>query len=160
MSPSQVSDGPKCLSCNMGMCQLYWLWSFQLSTEGPPLTRFSLPRIPLPQFLAYVRASGGFFALVFNNENFYLNYILQGVPHLRNFHYRRSHYRNFWLMYVQVGDFYISSSPTNVNFAKRVFSSPKIRVRQGPSVSYFCMTVCYKDGKIKIFVEGCIFLLR
>ena len=30
------------------------------TTGGPPLTRFSLPRIPLQQFLAYVRASGGF----------------------------------------------------------------------------------------------------
>ena len=27
-------------------------------TGGPPLTRFSLSQIPLPQFLAYVRASG------------------------------------------------------------------------------------------------------
>ena len=30
------------------------------STGGPPFMRFSLPWIPLPQFLAYVRASGGF----------------------------------------------------------------------------------------------------
>ena len=29
-------------------------------TGGPPLKRFSLPRIPLEQFLAYVHASGGF----------------------------------------------------------------------------------------------------
>ena len=32
---------------------------FNENTGGPPLTRFSLLRIPLPQFLAYVRASGG-----------------------------------------------------------------------------------------------------
>ena len=29
-------------------------------TGGPPLTRKSLTRFPLPRFLAYVRASGGF----------------------------------------------------------------------------------------------------
>ena len=34
-------------------------WS-SLHTGGPLLTKFSLLRIPLPQFLAYVRASGGF----------------------------------------------------------------------------------------------------
>ena len=33
--------------------------NFKRSTGGPPLMRFSLPRIPLPWFLAYVRASGG-----------------------------------------------------------------------------------------------------
>ena len=31
-----------------------------VNTGGPPLTQFSLLRIPLPWFLAYVRASGGF----------------------------------------------------------------------------------------------------
>ena len=30
------------------------------STGGPPLTQKSLPQCPLPLFLAYVRASGGF----------------------------------------------------------------------------------------------------
>ena len=30
------------------------------NTGGPPLTRLSLLRIPLPPFLAYERASGGF----------------------------------------------------------------------------------------------------
>ena len=39
---------------------------------------------------------------------------IQGVPHLRGFHYRGSHYRNFWLMYVQVGDFHISKGPLTV----------------------------------------------
>ena len=29
---------------------------------------------------------------------------VQGVPHLHSFHYRESHYRDFWIMYVQVGD--------------------------------------------------------
>ena len=29
------------------------------NTGGPPLTRKSLTRFPLPQFLAYVRVSGG-----------------------------------------------------------------------------------------------------
>jgi hypothetical protein len=33
---------------------------------------------------------------------------LQGVPHLCGFHYRESHYRGFWLMYAQVGDFRVS----------------------------------------------------
>ena len=30
------------------------------STGGPPLTQKSLTQFPLPRFLAYVRASGGF----------------------------------------------------------------------------------------------------
>ena len=30
-----------------------------VSTGGPPLTRKSLTRFPLPRFLAYVRVSGG-----------------------------------------------------------------------------------------------------
>ena len=34
----------------------------------------------------------------------------RGVPHLRGFHYRGSHYRNFWLMYAQVGDFQVPKS--------------------------------------------------
>ena len=33
---------------------------------------------------------------------------VQRVPHLRGFHYHGSHYRNFCLMYVQVGDFRVS----------------------------------------------------
>ena len=32
----------------------------RLTTGGPPLTQKSLRRFPLPHFLAYVRASGGF----------------------------------------------------------------------------------------------------
>ena len=36
---------------------------------------------------------------------------IQGVPHLRGFHYRGSHYRDFWLMYAQVGDFRVSRGP-------------------------------------------------
>jgi hypothetical protein len=33
---------------------------FSDRTGGPPLTQKSLTRFPLPRFLAYVRASGGF----------------------------------------------------------------------------------------------------
>ena len=31
-----------------------------MDTKGPPLTQKPLTRFPLPRFLAYVRASGGF----------------------------------------------------------------------------------------------------
>ena len=34
---------------------------------------------------------------------------IQGVPHLRGFHYHGSHYLNFWLMYAQVGDFHVNA---------------------------------------------------
>ena len=40
--------------------------------------------------------------------------IVQGVPHLRGFHYCRSHYRDFWLMYAQVGNFRVSRGPHTV----------------------------------------------
>ena len=36
---------------------------------------------------------------------------ITGVPHLHGFHYRGSHYRDFLLMYVQVGDFCINKAP-------------------------------------------------
>ena len=41
--------------CNRMSCE-----QSKTSAGGPPLTRFSLPRIPLPQFLAYVLVSWGF----------------------------------------------------------------------------------------------------
>ena len=38
-----------------------WLFPKKIkNTGGPPLTRFSLPRIPLPRFLAHVHVNGGF----------------------------------------------------------------------------------------------------
>ena len=37
---------------------------------------------------------------------------LPRVPHLRGFHYRRSHYRDFWLMYEQAGDFCVRKPST------------------------------------------------
>ena len=64
-----------------------------------------------------------------------------GVPHLRGFHYRRSHYRDFWLMYVQVGDFHVSRGPPTVLLSQvlhnvaHFFASPKIRVRGELSVA-------------------------
>ena len=65
--------------------------------------------------------------------------MLQGVPHLHSYHYQGSHYRNLWLMYVQVGAFGVSRGPptipsTQILLNMFVFSSPKICVRQGPSV--------------------------
>ena len=55
------------------------------------------------------------------------------ATHLCSFHYRGSHYRNFWLMYAQVGDFCINRRPPIVPLTKishnAVFSSPKIHVR-------------------------------
>ena len=35
--------------------------ALSITTGGPPLTRKSLTQFPLPWFLAYVRASGGFY---------------------------------------------------------------------------------------------------
>ena len=61
---------------------------------------------------------------------------IQGVPHLRSFHYHRSHYHGFWLKYVQVGDFCISRGPPTVPLTRiscnTVFESPKMSVRQDP----------------------------
>ena len=39
---------------------------------------------------------------------------IQGVPHLRGFHYRGFHFNNFWLMYAQVGNFGVSRGPPTV----------------------------------------------
>ena len=41
----------------ISLLKLFLLYS---GTGGPPLTRKSLTMFPLPQLLAYVRASGGF----------------------------------------------------------------------------------------------------
>ena len=46
--------------------------------------------------------------------NFVAQNHVQGVPHLSGFHYRGSHYCNFWLMYMQVGDFHVSGGPQKV----------------------------------------------
>ena len=60
---------------------------------------------------------------------------LHGVPRLPSFHYRRSQHRKF-LAYIR--DFCVSRGPTTVPLTwisrNAVFSSNKIRVRQGPSV--------------------------
>ena len=54
--------------------------------------------------------------ICFNQKNFSTKLIksaIQGVPHLRGFHYPGSHHNGFWLMYAQVGDFCVSrESPT------------------------------------------------
>ena len=39
---------------------------------------------------------------------------LQGVPHLRGFHYHGSHYSILCLMYSQLGDFCVSRGPPTV----------------------------------------------
>ena len=69
----------------------------------------------------------------------YLNKIQNtGGPPLTGFHYLGSHYRGFLLMYTQVGGFHISKGPPTVSLTRilrnAVFSSPKFRVRWGPSV--------------------------
>ena len=53
------------LSCNNTMTGCYCRYSYGVTGlsfhyRGPPLTRKSLTLFPLPRFLAYVRASGGF----------------------------------------------------------------------------------------------------
>ena len=66
--------------------------------------------------------------------------LVQGVPHLRGFHYRGSHYRDIWLIYVQVGGFRVSRGPptvlVNQMLCDAFFSSPKIQVRRRPSLLY------------------------
>jgi hypothetical protein len=45
----------------------------------------------------------------YNEQTLFLKVLslgkIQGVPHLRGFHYRGSPYCEFWLMCLQVGDF-------------------------------------------------------
>ena len=52
-----------------------------------------------------------------------------GSPHLRGFHYHGSHYRDFWLMYTQVGDFRVNRGPPTVPLTRilhnAVFSKPQ-----------------------------------
>ena len=65
-------------------------------------------------------------------------YCIQGVPHLRGFHYRGSHYRDFWLMYMQVGDFCVSRGCpiiplTQISCNAGFFKSQNQR-KVGPSV--------------------------
>ena len=45
---------------------------------------------------------------------FFFPKLIQGVSHLRGFHYRGSHYCGFWLMYAKVGDFRVSRGPSTV----------------------------------------------
>ena len=53
--------GPKIRVCERMSCEESAIFFANLAyTGGPPLTRKSLTRFPLPRFLAYVRASGGF----------------------------------------------------------------------------------------------------
>ena len=63
---------------------------------------------------------------------------LQRVPYLRVFHYRGSHYRDFWLMYAQVGDFRIGSGPPTVPITQilrnAVFFKSQNPRKRGPSV--------------------------
>ena len=70
---------------------------------------------------------------------------MQGVPHLRGFHYPGSHYPGFLLMYMQVGDFSISRVPLMQILRNTVFSSPKIRIRRGTSVQYVILMVLMFD---------------
>ena len=55
-------------------CKSFYSQVYVMHTGGPPLTQFSLPQIPLPRFLAYVSASGGFLRIVGDptNSNFSL----------------------------------------------------------------------------------------
>ena len=86
-----------------------------------------------------------FFVFKFWNDVIMQLYILSCVntegPPLTGFSHCRSHNHVFWLMYAQV-DFFLCQqgtpySPTNAKFCiMQFFSSPKIRVRQGPSVRY------------------------
>ena len=45
----------------------------------------------------------------YNEQTLFLKVLslgkIQGIPHLCGFHYRGSHYCEFWLMCLQVGDF-------------------------------------------------------
>ena len=80
--------------------------------------------------------------VVFKKIRAFTNFAaIQGVPHLRGFHYRGS-----GLMYVQVGDFLVSRLPTTVPLMRIlrnvVFSSPTICVSQGPSVLFGYQSLC------------------
>ena len=66
--------------------------------------------------------------------------IVQRVPQIRSFHYRKTHSYNFWLMYAQVGYFHISRGPPTVPFMQilgnAAFSSSKISVRLETFVNF------------------------
>ena len=67
---------------------------------------------------------------------------LQGVPHLRGFHYS-----NFWLLYAQVGDFCISRRP---------FIIPLMRISRN-EVFFKSQTLCtYNSYLTLIFWDKCI----
>ena len=94
-------------------------------------------------------------------EEFLKVYILQGVPHLRGFHYRRSQYQCFWLMYVQVGDFCVSRGPPTVPLMRIscnvvYFKSQNPR-KAGPYVCSNCirlqLSVALFDGIQPIFLS-------
>ena len=65
---------------------------------------------------------------------------IQGVPDLSSFHYCKTQDRIFWLIYLQVGCFCVSRGSTTVTLTQilnnAAFSSPKLRVRRGPSVLF------------------------
>ena len=73
--------------------------------------------------------------LIWFQERF-LTFSFNNVPHLHVFYYCGSHYCNFWLMYVQLGDFHNSRRPLTVPLTQILNS--KIRVRGEPSV-YFLL---------------------
>ena len=72
-----------------------------------------------------------------------IHWLIQGVPHLRGFHYCGSHYRDFWLMYAQVGDFCVSRGPptvplTQISHNTVFFKSQNPRKVGALCIVYFC----------------------
>ena len=56
--------------------------------------------------------------VIYNSQKSLVEIMLQGVPHLRDFHYCGSHYRIFWIMYAQVGDFCVSRGSLTVTLTR------------------------------------------
>ena len=71
---------------------------------------------------------------------------IQRVPHLDGFQYRGSNYRNFWLMYVQVGDFCVSRGLTTVPLTRiscnTVFSESQNARKAGTHCNQFQSDAC------------------
>ena len=66
---------------------------------------------------------------------------LQRVPHLCGFHYRGYHYRNFWLMYTQVGDFRISRGPPTVPLTQILHNTVFFKSQNPNKARTLCMLI-------------------
>ena len=99
--------------------------------------------------------------------------IIQGVTHSRGFHYHGSHCHNFWLMYLQGGDFCVTRGPPTVPLTRiscNTFFSKSQNVRKAGILyisshskpctrllKYFVLiTLCYKTKHLRSLIQAII----